>query len=82
MAVFRQKSREVMQHGANRIALVHRSAVPDDDHRSPQMPKQAAEKIGRPILIHECLGVGSEVQAQASPPWRNGQRVMADTRSR
>ncbi len=70
---FERQSREVTLDGANRVAFVHRPAVPHDDHRSAQTPQQAAEEIRRSLLIHKCLGVGRKVQPQMSPPWRDGQ---------
>jgi len=66
---FQRQSREVVEHGANCISLVHRSTVPYDGYRTAKSGQEGAEEIGCALLVHEGFGVGAVVKAQAVPSW-------------
>ena len=70
---FQSQPRVIMLYLTDGIALVHRTAVPDDGHRTTQMAKKIAKEVSRPFGIDKLLRVAPPIQPEATTARRDRQ---------
>jgi len=70
---FEPQTLKTPEHLADRITLMHLSAVPDDDDPATEVSQERTQERSRPHTVDILTGITAEVQRKPSSPRRQAQ---------